>query len=97
MTKQELIDSVAKQTGCHKEATRLIIETAAETIIEAVAQEETVFLRGFGAFMPKRTKAKVGRNICAGTSLNIPERTKPAFKPYREFRERVEEATSNNQ
>lgn len=94
MTKQELISSVASQTGISQEATRLVIETTTETIIDAVSHEETVFLRGFGSFLPKHAKAKLARNISAGTTIVIPARTMPAFKPYREFKERVNEAAN---
>lgn len=89
MTKHELATSVASSTGVARETVSLILEQTAETIMTALEADEQVFMRGFGCFKNQKRAAKKGRNVSKGTSVDIPARNKPSFKPYREFTERV--------
>lgn len=89
MTKNELSTSVASITCVARETVSVVLEQAAETIMTALEADDQVFMRGFGCFKNKKRAAKKGRNISKGTTVDIPARNKPFFKPYREFTERV--------
>ena len=89
MTKHELATSVASSTGVAHETVSVVLEQAAETIMTALEADDQVFMRGFGCFKNQKRAAKKGRNISKGTTVDIPARNKPFFKPYREFTERV--------
>ena len=48
-----------------------------------------VFLRGFGSFIIKHRAEKTARNISKNTTIIIPAHNIPAFKPAKEFMEKV--------
>jgi len=50
---------------------------------------EEVFLRGFGSFIIKRRAEKTARNISKNTTMIVPAHNIPAFKPAKEFLEKV--------
>jgi len=50
-------------------------------IAVALKKRDNVYLRKFGTFKLVKRKAKKGRNIKAGTSVDIPERTVVKFVP----------------
>ena len=85
MTKAELVNQVAMETGYDKATILGIVECAMECVKKNVAADENVYLRGFGSFITKVRAEKVARNIKKNTSLVVPEHKIPAFKPGREF------------
>ena len=60
-----------------------------ETIKTSMTNGEEVFLRGFGSFIIKRRAEKTARNISKNTTIIIPAHNIPAFKPAKEFMEKV--------
>ena len=89
MTKAELINEIAIQTGYDKITITNVVESAMQQIKSSVAAGENVFLRGFGSFITKVRAQKVARNIVKKTSVIVPEHKVPAFKPSPEFKEAV--------
>ena len=89
MTRQELITAIARETGMERAAVDAIVICAMNCIKRSLSEGEPVYLRGFGTFLNKVRKAKVGRNITAKTSIVIPEHTVPAFRPSKSFKAEV--------
>lgn len=85
MTKAELVSAVALKTGFAKNDIAQIVDAAMVSIEENMAEGENVYLRGFGSFIVKTRKQKVARNILKKTSLIVEEHDVPAFKPSKEF------------
>ncbi len=85
MTKAELVNAVAMETGYDKTTILNIVECSMNNIKKSVAAGENVYLRGFGSFITKVRAEKVARNITKNTSIVVPEHKIPAFKPGREF------------
>ena len=79
MTKAELVKAIAAQTG--------IEAVTVATVVEQMM--ENVYLRGFGSFILKHRAQKVARNIAKNTSITIPAHNIPAFKPSKEFMDKV--------
>ena len=50
MTKQNIIDIVSNATGLTKVETEAVMNGVMKTIIDSLAENERVELRGFGAF-----------------------------------------------
>lgn len=86
MTKANLVNAIATQTGYDKATILNIVEAFMYCIKQSIINEEPVFLRGFGTFLVKERKARIGRNICAKTSVQVPAHNIPAFKPSKEFK-----------
>jgi DNA-binding protein HU-beta len=55
----------------------------------SLSNGEDVFLRGFGSFIVKKRAEKTGRDISKNTTIIIPAHNIPAFKPSKEFVNKV--------
>ena len=85
MTKADLVNQIAAQTGYDKLTVLNVVEAMMATVKDSLAQKENVYLRGFGTFLIKTRRTKVARNISKNTSIIVPEHLIPAFKPSKEF------------
>ena len=89
MTKAEIVNEIAQQTGIDKQTIMKTVEAFMVTVKDALANDEEVFLRGFGSFIIKTRAQKTGRDISKNTSIIIPEHNIPAFKPAKVFIEQL--------
>ncbi len=87
MTKSDIVNEIAKNTGIDKQSILTTVEAFMETVKNSLANDEDVFLRGFGSFIVKKRAQKTARNISKNTTLIIPEHNIPAFKPAKSFAE----------
>ena len=89
MTKQEIVNIVSDATGLTKVETETIMNGVMTTIIDSLANNEKVELRGFGTFGIKHRMPKKARNPGTGEPVFLPERFVPTFKPSKLMRSRV--------
>ena len=89
MTKADIVNEVAKNTGIEKVTVQKAVEAFMETVKDSLVDGKNVYLRGFGSFVVKTKARKPGRNITAGTGVIIPAHCKPTFKPVKSFCVRV--------
>ena len=94
MTKQEIVDSVSNATGLTKVETETVMNGIMSAIIDSLADNERVELRGFGTFGIKHRMTKKARNPGTGEPIYLPERYVPTFKPSKLMRIRVNELTN---
>lgn len=80
MTKQALIDQVAKKTGLAKTQAKKSLDAILETITSALKKGDSLTLTGFGTFKTYKRQARTGRNPQTGASIRIPAATVPKFK-----------------
>ena len=91
MTKQNIIDIVSEATGLTKVETEVTMNGVMKTIIDSLANNERVELRGFGTFGIKHRMPKKARNPGTGDAIYLPERFVPTFKPSKLMKNRVNE------
>lgn len=89
MTKPELIESVAGETGQPKAEIERTLEAILQRTANALAAGERVEFRGFGIFEAKETKARKGRNPSTGEEIQIPASRKATFRPSKELKNRL--------
>ena len=89
MTKAELINSIAIQTGYDQVTISQVVESFMATVKKNIIKGEAVYLRGFGTFGTKTRAKKVARNISKQTSIVVPEHRVPSFKPSSFFADAV--------
>ena len=89
MTKAEIVSEIASKTGIDKREVLMVVESLMDTIKTTMTNGEEVFLRGFGSFIIKHRAEKTARNISKNTTIIIPAHNIPAFKPAKEFVEKV--------
>ena len=93
MTKADLVNEIAKETGIDKASVLATIESMMEVIKDSLTKEENVYLRGFGSFIVKKRAEKTARNISKNTTIIVPEHKIPAFEPAKSF---VSQVKDNN-
>ena len=92
MTKADIVRQVAQTTGLTKTDTSAVVDGFIASVIDALQDGEHIEIRGFGTFKAVSRAPRTGRNPRAGTSVSIPSRKAPTFKPSREIKARVNEA-----
>lgn len=82
MTKAEIIDSVYERVGgfSKKEAAE-VVEAVFDTMKDVLAQGEKIKISGFGNFVVRAKKQRVGRNPQTGEPIPISARRVLTFKP----------------
>ena len=89
MTKAEIVNESARKTGIEKSVVLTTVESFMDTVKNSLANQEPVYLRGFGSFIVKKRAKKTARNISKNTTLIIPEHNIPSFKPAKVFMNKV--------
>ncbi|WP_329904782.1 HU family DNA-binding protein [Porphyromonas pogonae] len=89
MTKAEVVNEISKSTGVDKETAMNVVEAFMESVKDSLSRGENVYLRGFGSFIVKERAEKTARNISKQTTIIIPKRRIPAFKPSKMFSSKV--------
>jgi len=85
MTKADIVNEIAKNTGIEKVTVQKTVEALMDTIKDSMVKGSNVYLRGFGSFIVKKRAKKTARNISKNTTIIIPAHNIPAFKPAKSF------------
>ncbi|MDR1631576.1 MAG: integration host factor subunit beta [Dysgonamonadaceae bacterium] len=89
MTKADIVNAIARNTGIEKANVLAVVEGFMEEIMDSMNSGKNVYLRGFGSFVVKKRAAKAARHIKNETTIIIPERFVPTFKPSQYFSEKL--------
>ena len=89
MRKADLVAAISEKTGVPKVDVLVTLETFFKEVKNSLAEGENVYVRGFGSFIVKHRKEKIGRHIKKNKPIVIPEHYIPAFKPSKVFVEKV--------
>lgn len=85
MTKAEIVNQTAGDTGVDQQVTSKVIERFLSNLKNAAFNGEPVFIRGFGTFNVIIRAAKTARNITKGLPMAIPEKKVVKFKASSEY------------
>ena len=85
MTKADIVNEIAKNTGIEKVTVQKTVEAFMDTVKDSMVSGNNVYLRGFGSFIVKKRAKKTARNISKNTTIIIPAHSIPAFKPAKSF------------
>ena len=89
MTKSELIERVAQETGLTKGRAELVINAIFDSMTDALVKGDGIESRGFGSFTVRQYKSYEGRNPRTGEPVHVAPKRLPFFKVGKELRERV--------
>ena len=81
MTKNELIDAVARSSNLSKRAAAVAVDATFETISKAIKKSKRFQIPGFGTFTVHSRKARQGRNSRTGAAITIKPSRMIGFKP----------------
>ena len=94
MRKADIITTISEKTGVPKVDVLVAMEAFFKEVKDTLADGENLYVRGFGSFIVKTRKAKIGRNIKKNIAIEIPEHQIPAFKPSKVFVEQIKESSA---
>lgn len=80
MNKGDLVNEVAKVVSTKKEA-QAAVDCVITAITDALKNDDSVTLVGFGTFKAVHKEARKGRNPQTGQEINISARNTPKFIP----------------
>jgi len=89
MNKSELIDAMADSADISKAAAGRALDGFIEAITNAVKNDDTVSIVGFGTFLLRERAARTGRNPKTGAAIEIAASKAPAFKAGKGFKDAV--------
>ena len=80
MNKSELIEAIANKAGLSKADATKALEATISAVTNSLQQGQSVTIVGFGTFMVRESKARMGRNPRTGESIQINASKRPSFK-----------------
>ena len=89
MTKADIVNEIAEQTGLTKTDTALVVEGMLKSISNALVNGKNIEIRGFGRFKVKQRAPRTASNPRTGEAVPIPARKVPIWQPSDELKERV--------
>jgi DNA-binding protein HU-beta len=95
MTKADIVSAISKNTGIDRASVLASVEGFMDQVMKSMNSGENVYLRGFGSFVVKKRASKAARHIKNETTIIIPERYVPTFKPSQYFCENLRNSLDN--
>ncbi|MBR4916217.1 MAG: integration host factor subunit beta [Fibrobacter sp.] len=89
ITKQSLIQEIAKSTGFVRNDIKTVVEQFLDLLGEKLIEGNTIEIRGFGTFACKPRKARPARNPRTGETVQIEERMVPTFKFSNDIKNKI--------
>ena len=90
MTKKDIVRRIADELGRPENETAVIVPKILDAIIDVLATEGRVELRGFGVFEVRKRQPGPARNPRTGEKVMVGEQFTVKFKPGQAIKERVE-------
>lgn len=95
MTKADLIDEVSRLAELTRKDSEVIVETIFDSVVRSLRAGDKIEIRGFGSFRTRQRRPRVGRNPKTGERVEVPAKKIPFFKPSKELKDLVNEATAS--
>jgi nucleoid DNA-binding protein len=89
MTKADLVEAIANETGVSKAHTGLIVDSLLDAVSRALSEGKHLEIRGFGTFKVRERRARRARNPRSGSEVMVPAKLVPVFKPSKELKAQV--------
>ena len=90
MIRSELLQALETDNPeLRPEEVEQVVDIFFDEIGARLAEGGRVELRGFGTFSTRSRDARTGRNPRTGTSVDVPAKRVPYFKPGKEMRDRL--------
>ena len=89
MTKADLVNKVFEQIGGTKKEASDLVEKLFDMMKSTLVNGENIKVSGFGNFIVRTKRSRVGRNPQTGESIEISARRVLTFKPSQVLRDSV--------
>ena len=92
MTKADIVEDVYKSVGFTKKESTEIVELIFETMRQTLEKRVTVKISGFGNFVIRKKRMRMGRNPQTGEEIKISPRRVLTFKPSQVLKNSINRA-----
>ncbi len=89
VTKKELVEVIASQTGITQVDTKIVVESFLDAIADSLKSGRNIEIRGFGRFKVKAKKARIARNPRTGDLVQVEAGLKPVFEASKELKAHI--------
>src|SRR5580698_6305924 len=89
MTKADIVESLYEKVGFSKKEAADLVELVFDTIKSTLAQGQKIKISGFGNFVVREKRSRVGRNPQTGETIEISARRVLTFRPSQVLRAEV--------
>ena len=89
ITKADIVESLYEKAGVSKKEAADLVELVFDTLKGSLAKGQKVKISGYGNFIVRDKKSRVGRNPQTGQSIEITARRVLTFRPSQVLREEV--------
>lgn len=87
MTKTDLVNYIAEETGLSKADAARALEAVITGVTAGLKKEGKVTVTGFATFAAKKKEATIGRNPRTGETVNIPAKVAVTIKAGAKLKE----------
>jgi len=94
VTRADLTDAVYREIGLSRTESQALVESVLDHMIHSLVKGDNVKLAGFGTFVLREKKERIGRNPKTGEEVPITPRRVLVFKPSQLMKDRVNAALS---
>ncbi|MEO1583295.1 MAG: HU family DNA-binding protein [Planctomycetota bacterium] len=95
VTKKDLIDRIADETGTTRVVAKRVVQQFLDEIVRELAKGNRLEFRDFGVFEIKERQARVAQNPRTLERVEVPAKKTIKFKPGRLMRDGVEKTTED--
>src|SRR5215210_6170242 len=92
MTKADIVEALYEKVGFSKKEAADLVELVFDTIKHTLAQGQKIKISGFGNFVVREKRSRIGRNPQTGQSIEISARRVLTFRPSQVLRAEVNAA-----
>ncbi|NDD92260.1 integration host factor subunit alpha [bacterium] len=89
MTKADIVEALYEKVGFSKKEAADLVELVFETLKGSLAQGTKIKISGFGNFVVREKRSRIGRNPQTGESIEISARRVLTFRPSQVLRAEV--------
>ena len=89
MTKADIVERIYEKVGFSKKESAEIVETVFEIMKESLERGEKIKISGFGNFVVRQKRSRIGRNPHTGEEIEISARKVLTFKASQLLKEAV--------
>lgn len=86
LTKAEIVDAIYEKTDRNRAEIKDVVETLLTIMKQAIKEDNSLLISGFGKFEAYEKKARKGRNPQTDETITLPERKVVVFRLSRKFR-----------
>ncbi len=97
VTKKELVDRIAEETGTKRIAVKMIVQSFLDEVINELGRGNRLEFRDFGVFETKERQPRIAQNPKTLERVHVPRKRTVKFKLGRLMKVKLQEGRASEQ